>query len=202
MTLLQPLYFAPILQYAVIAQGHELVFEIEDNFQKQTYRNRCYINTANGKHSLSIPVQHGTNGKQKTKDTKIDYKYTWVRQHLKSLQNAYEKSPFFEFYVDDLERLLKASPKFLLDLNLTCHEFINDALALEKPYQTTSVYTKEQQGDFRHLANAKKTSDLNFEPYYQLFNDHHAFIPNLSILDLLFMEGPAASVYLLKQSLH
>jgi hypothetical protein len=201
MILLQPSYFAPILQFAVMAQNEPLVFEVEDNYQKQTYRNRCYINTPNGKHCLTIPVQHGSKGKPKTKDIKIDYKYPWVRQHLKSMQNAYEKSPFFEFYADDIHTLLNKHHTFLLDLNLACHEFVNEALDLERPYQKTTEYLKESSGDYRYLVNAKMKLDVVYQPYYQLFDEHHEFIPNLSILDLLFMEGPSASVLLLKQKL-
>ena len=201
MSLVQPLYFAPILQYAVIAQGEELIFEVEDNYQKQTYRNRCYINTANGKHCLTIPVQHGAHGKPKTRDIKIDYKYAWVRQHVKSIQNAYEKSPFYEFYADDIQALLNKHRTYLLDLNLDCHEFINEVLNLERPYKKTTEYLLESPSDFRYLVNAKQSVKTSYTSYYQLFDDHHDFIPNLSILDLLFMEGPAASVYLLHQKL-
>ncbi|PCH96154.1 MAG: hypothetical protein COB83_06685 [Gammaproteobacteria bacterium] len=87
-------------QYIVVANSKELIFEVEDNFQKQTFRNRCYINTAHGKHLLNVPIQHGKENKQKTKDIKIDYKDDWHKLHLKTLETAYNSSPFFEFYID------------------------------------------------------------------------------------------------------
>ena len=102
MFLLQPTYFSPIIQYVIIAKSTEVFFEVEDNFQKQTYRNRCYIYTANGRHLLNVPIQHSKGSKQKTKDVKIDYKDGWQKLHLKTLKTAYSSSPYFEFYIDDL----------------------------------------------------------------------------------------------------
>ena len=111
MILLQPTYFSPIIQYAAIAQSKKVIFEIEDNFQKQTYRNRCYIYTAQGKHLLNVPIQHTKGIKQKTKDVKIDYKDNWNKLHLKTLKTAYSSSPFFEFYIDDLLPVLPIPEK-------------------------------------------------------------------------------------------
>ena len=99
MALFIPTYFAPISQYAAIYQSDSITFEIEDNYQKQTYRNRCYIYGANGKLALNIPVKHLTKeGRKKTKDTFIENDFPWQQQHFKSLQSAYRSSPFFEFF--------------------------------------------------------------------------------------------------------
>ncbi|AMC12083.1 hypothetical protein Lupro_12795 [Lutibacter profundi] len=203
MVLLQPTYFSPIIQYVTIAKSKKIIFEIEDNFQKQTYRNRCYIYTANGKHSLNIPIQHSRGIKQKTKDIKIDYKDDWQKLHLKTLKTAYSSSPFFEFYIDDLRPIFEKRIPFLLDLNLKCHEFIMDALQLEIPTSKTTEFLKETEYlDIRYLAIAKPEKIVNLKNYYQVFNTNHGFISNLSILDLLFMEGPNALNYLENQKIN
>ena len=202
MILLQPTYFAPIAQYVAIAKSKEILFEIEDSFQKQTYRNRCFIYTANGKHLLSVPIQHPKGVKQKTKDVKIDYKDDWNKLHLKTLQTTYNSSPFFEFYIDELKPILEKRYSFLLDLNLDAHDFIMGALQLKIPTTNTREYHKETDVvDLRKLAIAKKEQLYNFDRYIQGFNTSQGFLPNLSILDLIFMEGPNALNYLESQTI-
>lgn len=202
MILLQPTYFSSILQYVAIANANEIIFETEDNFQKQTYRNRCYIYTAQGKQLLNVPVQHTKEYKQKTKDVKIDYKDDWHKQHLKTLKTAYSSSPFYEFYIDDLLPVFEKKLHFLLDLNFLAHEIVIDALQLEIPTKKTLEYEKEPKIlDLRILAEDKPKLAYNFERYIQVFSENHGFIPNLSILDLLFMEGPNALNYLESQKI-
>lgn len=202
MVLLQPTYFSPIVQYVAITNASELLFEVEDNFQKQTYRNRCYIYTADGKHLLNVPIQHTKGQKQKTKDVKIDYKDDWNKQHLKTLQTAYSSSPFFEFYIDDLLPVFEKKHTFLIDLNFLCHNLIMDALQLEIPFKTTRTFELHPKiSDFRGLAIAKTNTAFTLNRYIQVFEQNHGFIPNLSILDLLFMEGPNALNYLESQKI-
>lgn len=202
MILLQPTYFSPIVQYVSIVKSKEIIFEIEDNFQKQTYRNRCYINTANGKHLLNVPIQHSKGIKQKTKDIKIDYKDNWQKLHLKTLETAYSSSPFFEFYIDDLTPIFKKQTPFLLDLNFKCHEFIMNSLQLEIPTSKTTEYNKEIDFlDGRKLAIAKNKNEYQPDRYIQVFEQNNGFISNLSILDLLFMEGPNSLNYLENQNI-
>ena len=125
MALFLPTYFSPISQYMAIANADEVMFEVEDNFQKQTYRNRCYIYGPNGKQLLNIPVKHLSGAhKKKSKDTRIDYSAPWQIQHLKSLKIAYRNSPFYEFYEDDLAPILSKKHTFLLDLNIDTYLFI------------------------------------------------------------------------------
>ncbi|MFK5959535.1 MAG: WbqC family protein [Lutibacter sp.] len=203
MVLLHPTYFSPISQYVAIANTKEFVFEVEDNFQKQTYRNRCYIYTADGKHLLNVPIQHNKGIKQKTRDVKIDYKDDWHKIHLKTLQTAYSSSPFFEFYIDELKLIFEKRFTFLLDLNLKCHELIMDALQLEISYSKTSEYQKDiQYFDARKLATAKTKEEFILDRYIQVFEQNKGFISNLSILDLLFMEGPNALNYLESQTIN
>ena len=202
MILLQPTYFSPIIQYVAISKSESISFEVEDNFQKQTYRNRCYIHTANGKHLLNVPIQHNKGVKQRTKDVKIDYKDDWNKIHLKTLKTAYSSSPFFEFYIDDLLPIFKKKFTYLLDLNLSCHEFLMDALQLEIPTTKTVEYNKEVNFiDYRNLAIAKTATQFNLDSYFQVFNENQGFISNLSILDLIFMEGPNALNYLESQTI-
>jgi len=189
--LLYPTYFSSIAHYVVLVNATEIVFETADNFQKQTYRNRCCIYGPQGKQLLNIPVQKATS-KQATKDVKIDYTAPWQQQHLKAIATCYNSSPFYEFFDKELADLLSHKEVFLLDFNFKCQEFIVDALQLNLPaFKRTSSYQKElgAPNDYRFLVNAKATKHYKFEPYTQVFSDRHGFIENLSILDLLFAEG-------------
>ena len=197
MALFVPTYFAPISQYKAIYNSDELVFEMEDNFQKQSYRNRCYIYNSNGKQLLSVPVKHQQKaGRKKTKDTLVENDFPWQDQHFKSLQAAYRTSPYFEFFEDDLAPIFEKKYHFLQDLNIDTHLFIADALQLENSFEKTDIYHPViPHQDFRLLAERKHQPENVTETYVQMFDDKHGFIPNLSILDLLFMEGPNANSY-------
>jgi hypothetical protein len=197
MALFLPTYFSPISQYMAIANSDKILFEVEDNFQKQTYRNRCYIFGPNGKQLLNIPVKHvPSTDKKKTKDTLVDNKTLWQTQHLKSLQVAYRNSPFFEFYEDDLLPIFSKEYKYLLDVNIDTHLFITDALQINKEYSKTNEYVITTEKEYRFLANAKQELGIHFNSYIQMFDDKHGFLKNLSILDLLFMEGPNSISFL------
>lgn len=199
MSLFIPTYFSPISQYGMIYQSDELTFEVEDNFQKQTYRNRCYIYGANGKQLLNIPIMHSkSDKKQKTKDILIEAGSNWQKQHYKSLKIAYSNSPFFEFYEDDLKVIFDKSYRYLLDVNIDTFLFINEALDLQKHYSLTKEYEKLPAQDYRNFAIAKSGVNYSTNPYTQVFDDKFGFIKNLSILDLLFMEGPNSISFLEK----
>ena len=194
-----PSYFSSILQYATILKTENVNFEVFDNFQKQTYRNRCYIYGANGKQLLNVPIQK-VSGKQLTKDVKIDYSSNWQSEHLKTLHSAYNSSPFFEFYIDDLMPLFLKKETFLLDLNLATFNLILNQLQEKVTYSKTDSYLIERDNDYRFLVNAKANKIVDLPKYTQVFDDKHGFLSNLSILDLLFMEGPAVTLYLEKLS--
>jgi len=192
-----PTYFSPISQYITVVNSDEVLFETEDNFQKQTYRNRCYIYGPNGKQLLNIPIKHSSNStKKKTKDTLVDNSVAWQKQHLKSIQIAYRNSPFFEFYQDDLLPIFLKEHKYLLDLNIETYLYITDALQISSVYKKTEEYIHNTKNDFRFLANSKLEHPYKFKPYTQMFDDKFGFIKNLSVLDLLFMEGPNAISFL------
>ncbi|MCI2227651.1 WbqC family protein [Polaribacter sp. MSW13] len=198
MSLFIPTYFGPISQYSEIVKSDKVVFEMEDNFQKQSYRNRCYIYNTNGKQLLNIPVKHQVNeGRKKTKDTLVENDFPWQDQHLKSLQTAYRSSPFFEFFEHDIAPIFEKKYKYLQDINIDTFLFITDALQLNSDFTKTSEYqTQSKEPDFRILADRKYQPKKLVKNYIQMFDDNHGFIPNLSILDLLFMEGPNAISYL------
>lgn len=203
-TLLHPTYFPSISHFAAMAQAESITFEIEDNFQKQTNRNRAYIYSPNGIQLLNIPVKHSKESHQKTKDIKIETDFDWQKQHFKSLEAAYRSSPFFEFFEDDIRPLFEKKHTFLLDLNFETLAIMTKCLRIKMEYTTTTEYFAEVDTtttkDFRFLADGKKDSSL-FESYTQVFDDKHGFINNLSTLDLLFNEGKYAMDYLKKQQL-
>ena len=198
MSLFVPTYFSPISQYSAIINSEELSFEMEDNLQKQSYRNRCYIFNTNGKQLLNIPVKHpNSSGRKKTKDTLVENATPWQDQHFKSLKTAYRNSPFFEFYVDDMTPIFEKEYTFLHDVNIDTFLFICDALQLNSNFKKTTTYTVDiENNDFRDLAEVKNQPEVPVAKYIQMFDDKHGFIPNLSILDLLFMEGPNAISFL------
>ena len=200
--LIHPTYFPSISHYVAMAQANSIAFEVEDNFQKQTNRNRMYIHSPNGVQLLNIPVKHSkevTN--QLYKDTQLETAFDWQKQHFKSLEAAYRTSPFFEYFEDDIRPIFDKKHTFLLDLNLEVHENVTSCLEIKLPYSKTIEYFKEpEQLDLRSLANGKK--DVNtFEAYTQVFEDKNGFLNNLSILDLLFNEGRYAVEYLKNQIL-
>jgi hypothetical protein len=202
--LIHPTYFPSISHYVAMAQSEKIVFEMEDNFQKQTNRNRTYIYSPNGIQLLNIPVKHSKQIHQKTKDVKIETDFDWQKQHFKSLEAAYRSSPFFEYFEDEIRPVFEKKHAFLLDLNFEAMDIISKCLRMKFEYDTTTEYFHEVDSntilDFRTLADGKK-DDSQFEPYIQVFEEKQGFLNNLSILDLLFNEGRYALDYLKNQKL-
>jgi PKD repeat protein len=200
--LIHPSYFPSISHFAAISQSDLVTFEMDDNFQKQTNRNRMYIYSPNGIQLLNIPVKNANSANQKTKDIKIETAFDWQKQHFKSLEAAYRSSPFFEYFEDDIKTIFEKKYTFLMDLNLETMATVSKCLGLEFDYNETTEYFHEvnDKTDFRHLINGKKDTSV-FESYTQVFEEKHGFINNLSILDLLFNEGRYALDYLKKQKL-
>lgn len=197
--LLHPVYFPNIVTTAALVTN-EVIWEVHDNYQKQTFRNRCHICTDLGKHMLNLPIQHvgGNQGRQKYKDVKLDNTYNWQRQHWRTLQTAYRTSPFFEFYEDDLAPIFEKPITYLLDLNFKTIDFLCACLSIENSIDKTSEYSLKigNYKDLRYLVNAKKTNNKEQETYNQVFIERHGFVKNTSTLDLLFNEGPSALSYL------
>lgn len=199
LNLLHPTYFPNIATTALLAR-QECLWEVQDYYQKQTYRNRTYICTDQGMHLLSIPIQHvgGEQGKQYYRDVRVDNQYAWQRQHWRTLQTAYRSSPFFEYYEDDLASLFFDRHTYLLEFNLRCLAVVCSLLGIALPEGRTSEYEPVPEGlrDMRHLVNAKAPLTFDPPPYTQVFAEKHGFIGNLSILDLLFNKGTEAAEYL------
>jgi hypothetical protein len=199
MTLLHPCYFPNACIFSLIMQGNVL-WEVQDNYQKQTYRNRAYIATDRGRHMLSIPIVHVGNatGRQHYKEVLVDNTYPWQRQHWRTLETAYRTSPFFEYYEDYIRPLYEVEHSYLLQFNLRTIQTICDCLQLPFPEEQTAVFalTPSNVVDQRDLVSAKKTYGNDLPAYVQVFGDRHGFLPNLSILDLLFNLGPSTAAYL------
>ncbi|MBL7472166.1 WbqC family protein [Robertkochia sediminum] len=202
--LLHPAFFANVAHFVAMAKG-PFVFEKEDNYQKQTYRNRTYIYSANGVQMLSVPIKHSGNpqGHQKYKDVILEDNFDWKKQHWKTIQTAYRTSPFFEYYEDELIPFFEKKHHRLYDMNLESIELLAEIMQMDLEFEYTGSFEKtpSETADQRPLINAKSGVDHGFSSYTQVFGDRHGFIPNLSILDLLFNEGPNALSYLESQSL-
>lgn len=199
--LLHPTYFPSIAQFHLML-NNPCVLEVSDNYQKQTLRNRAYIYGANGKQALNLPIKHvgGETGRQLFKDVKVENGFPWQRLHWKSLETAYRTSPYFEYYEDDLARIFEKQYTYLLDVNLDTIETILACLLVHINFDKTKGYEAEPQevNDYRFLSSAKKEYPITMPLYHQIFSDKHGFISNLSILDLLFHEGPNTQEYLEK----
>lgn len=201
--LVHPTYFPSISHFVAMVQSNKVIFEMDDNFQKQTNRNRMYIYSPNGIQLLNIPIKHSKDIHQKTKDVKIENDFNWQKQHFKSLEAAYRSSPFFEYFEDDIRPIFEKKQEFLMDLNLQTFEIVSKCLGIRLETTFTVEFFEEvpEINDYRLLANGKKDTSV-FEYYTQVFEEKEGFITNLSILDLLFNEGRYAMDYLRNQKLN
>ena len=185
-----------------MAKSDTVTFEMEDNFQKQTNRNRMYLYSPNGAFMLNIPVKN-SNSKQMTKDVRIETTFDWQKQHFKTLEASYRNSPFFEYYEDDFISFYESKKTdSLIDFNEAFQQQILKLLKLKPAYSFTTEYKEEypETDDFRSSINPKigieSDTDFTVKPYWQVFETKHGFIPNLSIVDLLFNQGSKASEFL------
>ena len=198
MDLFLPTYFPSIRQMAAMVQSKELVFECQDNYQKQTYRNRMSIAHAQGVLLLSIPIKHNKiQGRLKTQTTQSETDFPWASQHWKSIQTAYRSSPFFEYYEDELSDLFANDSVFLQEHNLKIYQRLIELLGHSGHFKRSTNYLPKGSGsDFRFLANIKQIQEAPLPEYTQIFHTEHGFISNLSVIDLLFNLGPQSLSYL------
>ena len=226
--LLQTTYFGPVQWYQKLFRYDRCLIEQHDNYQKQTYRNRCVIATANGLQALTVPVGNEKgemrNEKCLVRDVRISDHNQWRRVHWNALQSAYNESPFFDYYADDIRPFFEQKYEFLVDFNEAIRQKICELLDIHPHVEYTTKYRSQffgqgQSGkaehsilnsqfsilnsqftkDFRDAIHAKHPQpDADFQPkeYWQVFRHKHGFLPNLSILDLLFCMGPEAIFYL------
>ena len=190
--LIHPNYFPNIHQFTQIIKANNILFEVSDNYQKQTFRNRTYIYGANGKLGLFIPVIHSHKQRELFKDVKISYESNWMDLHLKSLQSAYRSSPYFEYFEDNFIKLYSEKEKFLVDFNIKCIQLISNLLDLNLNYKISNEYVEKTNDiiDLRGLSNARKEKKIDTPKYIQVFESKHGYLNNLSIVDLVFSEGP------------
>lgn len=200
--LISTAYFAPIHYYTRIIAHNKIFIEQFEHFNKQTYRNRCIISGSNGLISLVVPVIKGRGNKTLIKDIQLAYDMNWQRNQWQTIVSAYNSSPYFEFYQDELFPFFDKKYKYLLDYNLQIHETVCDFLEIENNFELTTDFEKvpENTLNFRDRISPKNKTNIDtaFQPreYTQVFTEKFGFAPNLSILDLIFNEGPNASTIL------
>lgn len=199
-------YWGPVQYHAKLIDKQKVWLEQFETYPKQTYRNRCEIYGPNGKQALQVPVEKGSFHKTLFCDLKIAYHTAWQKNHFKSIEAAYRSAPFYEYYIDEVIPVYQKQPKFLLDLNLIIFEQVLDWLNLDLDWELTRDFQLVFDGDdcrnTMHPKAAKNKPDAGFFPvtYIQGFEQRHGFIPNLSILDLIFNTGPD-TLSLIKSSL-
>lgn len=174
------------------------MIEQHENFVKQSYRNRCTIYGANGKLDLIIPIVKSKTERTKTKTAKIDYSSNWQKIHWRSIESAYRRSPYFEYYEEKLISFYEQKPELLFDYNLSLLQFYLKAFQIDKEIIFTEEYHEkyEDMDDLRNHFDPKKAPEFDHPHYFQCFETKHGFIKNLSILDLLFNCGPQGISYL------
>jgi len=214
--LLSTTYFGPIQWYQKLYRAEHVEIEQLESFQKQTFRNRCLIATSNGVQALTVPVEHGDS--PLIKDLRLSDHGNWRHLHWNALQSAYGESPFFEYYQDDIRPFFErprvsASAgmkhwEFLLDFNEEIRQKICELIDIHPSVSYTKEYIPEESllasypipfASYRTAISHKHPQDdPEFTPkrYYQVYQEKHGFLPNLSILDLLFNMGPESIFYL------
>jgi len=191
-------YLGPVAYYSAILQSEEIFIETKEHFIKQSCRNRCTIMGANGTQTLTIPKERKSSDKTLISDISISNQDNWQKSHWQSIVSAYNSSPFFEYYKDELLPFYNTKHSTLFDFNLKLSKTILELMQVEKKLNFTSKFQKECNGlDLR----SSKFILKNQEEYQQVFCEKYSFIPNLSILDVLFNLGPETTSYLERQSI-
>lgn len=200
--LLSTTYFGPVQWYQKLYRHEEVEIEQWESFQKQTYRNRCLIATTQGIQALTVPVERSEGKKEGTiRDVRISDHGNWRHLHWNALMSAYGESPFFEYYQDDIWPFFEKRWESLFDFNEAIREKMCELLDIQPKVSSTINYKQStiNEIDFRSAINPKHPlpdSDFEPKPYYQVYQQKHGFLPNLSILDLLFNMGPEGIFYL------
>jgi hypothetical protein len=189
-------YFGPIEEYALLAQNNKVIYETKEHFVKQSYRNRCHIYGANGEMRLTVPLVMKSREKTPMDKIKVSYSDKWQAQHWKTIVSAYKNSPFFEHYAEDLLSFFLTEFEYLIDLNKAAQNIILKHNRVSIDIFQTNEFELDAENDFRQIIHPKKVPFVLNPRYIQVFEGKHEFQPNLSILDLLFNEGPASNIYL------
>jgi hypothetical protein len=187
----------PIDYMKLIAGADEIVIEQQENFIKQTYRNRFYILSAHGRQLLTIPVLEGSRHKVNIREARIDYSKRWQQVHLRAMISSYRSSPYFDYYFGSIESIISSNHEFLFDLNSELLECILKMLGISKDIKVSLTFEQpgDNPSDFRYVLVPGNPPLFPEKEYLQVF-DTGKFIPNLSIVDLIFNQGPEAGKYL------
>ncbi len=195
-----PMFYLPPVDYFTQLNKYkpDIWIEKEEHFPKQTYRNRANIYSPEGILSLVVPVIKGSKNHTKVKDVKISYDFNWQRLHWQSLQACYRRSAYFEYYEDELAPFYENRYEYLFDYNMQLFLFLLKAVKLNINLKFTEDYLADyhETKDFRQVINPKTITSINSKPYFQVFEERKGFLSNLSIVDLLFNQGPQAVNYL------
>lgn len=198
--LLPVLYLGPISYFSQLKQHQAGRIELErfEHFPKQTYRNRMSIYSPNGKLDLTIPVKKGSKQHTPLRDVRISYEADWQRLHWRSIQTCYRNSSFFEYYEDDFAPLYETKTEFLIDHNIALMDLCLKILKLQPTFLFSESYqaVPVDLDDLRDSFPPKSAQTPTQLPYFQVFEDKYGFIPNLSIVDLIFNQGPQSKHYL------
>ncbi len=201
MILLSSLYLAPVEYYAALFHAERAFVEVNENYRKQSYRNRCMIAGANGPLPLSVPVEKPEKGKSRMKDIRIAEHGEWRHLHWNAIVSAYNSTPFFQYFEEDFRPFYEKKFIFLHDFNEQLRQLICKSLDMETPVDYTPEFIGEPDYntiDLRESIDPKKPSGTDMPAYYQVFAEKLGFIPNLSIIDLLFNLGNETRLYLIK----
>jgi hypothetical protein len=199
--LLSTAYLPNVQYFSKILCSEGVTIEIQENFQKQSYRNRATILGANGPLDLIIPVVRPDGNRTCIRSVLIDYSMPWQRVHWKAILSAYKNSSFFDIFEQEFRPLYSRMDKYLIDFNLVTLDLLLEIAGIEKKYLITELFVEENDNsyhDYRNSIHPKKRlqrNDEQFEPYsyFQVFSNKFKFVPNLSFIDLIFNEGPQAS---------
>ncbi len=194
--LLSSAYFGPVQWFQKLHRYDRCLIERYDNYVKQTYRNRCVIAATGGPQTLTVPIERYDGSKCLMRDIRISDHGAWRHVHWNAIVSSYGESPFFDYYADDILPFFERRWKYLYDFNLDITHTVCSLLDIRPVIEPTSDYIRTEDvtaDDFRDAIRPKHPlPDAAFEPrpYYQVYSRKHGFLPNLSILDLLFNEGP------------
>jgi WbqC-like protein family len=193
--LIETQYFPPVSYFSALIQADSVVLEACEHFQKGSYRNRCHIATSLGVQTLSVPLKKGKNSQLAIREVAISYDAPWQKQHWQALKTAYGSAPFWEHYNPIFEKFFTKNYTFLFDLNLEILEIFLKILKLNNSttisFSSDYILNYTEGGDFRNRITPK-TNNFDGKKYAQLFEDRNGFLPNLSVLDLVFCCGNQA----------